>query len=148
MQVLILKTYKKLTNFFNFHIFHILIRINKRSFYILYIIFLYITVLDDCLYEFIIISCLGEQVKYSFCSFICLKAVKGFPHYVYCLKFFLIKKKVFSSCTRLGYVYCGNTLFSDNFLSSTSSILPVPLNSSNTTSSIYFLFQQVLLQVL
>ena len=73
------KNLQKTYQFFNFHIFHILIRINKRSFYILYIIFLYITVLDDCLYEFIIISCLGEQVKYSFCSFICLKAVKGLP---------------------------------------------------------------------
>ena len=30
----------------------------------------------------------------------------------------------------------GNILFSDNFLSSTSSMLPVPLNSSYTTSSI------------
>ena len=74
------KNLQKTYQFFNFHIFHILIRINKRSFYILYIIFLYITVLDDCLYEFIIISCLGEQVKYSFCSFICLKAGKGLPH--------------------------------------------------------------------
>ena len=89
------------------------------------------------IYQFLVVSGLCKHVQNVFYRLICLHTVQGFSHDIDGFLLVLAQQQILSS----GSGFCDidsreYSSFPDSFRSSTSSMLPVPLNSSYTTSSI------------